>query len=222
MDINTISDKMKVALFDMDGTIFDTMEAWRNCNLHYLAQFGIHPTEEQRPFILQGSSAQVVADYVKENFDHDIDWNKFRTLQRERMRDVYDSTPRVKPGAREYIEALRKRGIVTAVCTATWTAFTVLGLNRTKMLHLFDAVFTSEIVGCGKGETKHYDYIAKFLGYKKDEIVLFDDAIYAVSAAKKADLLGVVALTDNTNTYYRQQLHETADVVIDSLSEMPQ
>lgn len=222
MDIQTISDKMKVALFDMDGTIFDTMEAWRNCNLHYLEQFGIHPTKEQLPFILQGSSAQVLADYIKENYDHDIDWNKFRELQRARMRDVYDSTPKVKPGAREYIEALRRRGIVTAVCTATWTAFTVLGLNRTKMLHLFDAVFTSEIVGCSKGQPQHFDYIANFLGYKKDEIVLFDDAIYAVKSAKQADILGVVALTDNTNTYYRQQLRETADVLIDTLAEMPQ
>lgn len=222
MDVKTLSEKMKVALFDMDGTIFDTMEAWRNCNLYYLGQFGIHPTNEQLPFIFQASSAQILADYIKETFNHEIDWEKFRALQKAEMLKVYDSTPKVKPGAREYIEALRRRGVVTAICTATWTSYTVLGLNRTRMLNLFDAIFTSEIVGFKKGDIRHYEYIADFLGCKKDEMVLFDDAIYAVTAAKKSNLLGVVAMTDDTNIDYRQQLSETADVLLDSLSEMPQ
>lgn len=89
------------------------------------------------------------------------------------------------------------------------------------MLNLFDAIFTSEIVGFKKGDIRHYEYIADFLGCKKDEMVLFDDAIYAVTAAKKSNLLGVVAMTDDTNIDYRQQLSETADVLLDSLSEMP-
>ena len=54
--------RMEAALFDMDGTLLDSMPAWRGCNIEYLESVGIHPTDEQKLMIVCASSGTILCD----------------------------------------------------------------------------------------------------------------------------------------------------------------
>lgn len=220
MDFSQKLNRMQAALFDMDGTILDSMPAWRGCNLEYLERHGITLTEEQKQYVVCASSATGLFDYVRETLGHEIDIQEFRALQQERMQEAYAAGIAVKPGARECLAALHARGVKIALATATWSSLTVLALARSGLMRDFDFLCCGDVVHCSKSKPEYFDRASELIGVPKDRCILFDDAIYAVKGASGAGLLGIVAVADPTNEIYRDDLKALSDVFVESLAEI--
>ena len=213
--------RMEAALFDMDGTLLDSMPAWRGCNIEYLESVGIHPTDEQKLMIVCASSGTILFDYIRENFGIEVDVEKFRALQRARMEVAYAKGNLAKPGAREFIDKLRARGVKTVLATATWKSLTAIALENSGLSDAFDAICCCDVVGASKSNPEYFDRVSAMIGVPKDRCVLFEDAIYAIQTGLKAGLLGVVALTDPTNVIFRKEIAGMSDAMVDSLAELP-
>ena len=106
MELGKLLANMDAALLDMDGTILDDMSEWRECNVEYLERRGIDLTPEQRLRIVNSSSGALLIDYVRDVLGVEVDIPAFRTLQQERMMEVYERGPRLKSGARELLAAM--------------------------------------------------------------------------------------------------------------------
>ena len=220
MEFSEIAPRMKVAMFDMDGTLLDSMQAWRLCNVEYLERQGVTLTSAQLPYVMQASSGTILFDYVKETFGIEIDRPVFRELQKKRMYDAYSKGAAVKPGVVDYLAYLRTRGVKTVLTTATWATHTTLALARSGLNPFFDGIYCCDTVGQSKSSPDYFRAVAGFCDATLSDCVLFDDALYAIKSARAAGLLGVVALTDATNTLFRDEMRECADIVVDSLASL--
>ncbi|MBP3656950.1 MAG: HAD family phosphatase [Clostridia bacterium] len=210
---------MRTAIFDMDGTILDSMGEWRRRNAEYIRRQGIEPTAEQRAQMMQLTGRAVVL-YYQEQFGFTTDFDTLCADATGRMEAEYRRGLPQKPGAEAYLRRLRARGVLCVVATATPEPMARMALERAGLAPLLDHIFSVGMIGGGKGEADFYDRLAGMLGVDKAGCVMFEDAVYAMRGAREAGLT-VVGVTDGTNTSWRAQMQEVCDVIIDSFDELP-
>lgn len=220
MNLSETIGKMRAALVDMDGTILDTMPEWRACNTDYLEARGIALSPEQRLQVVSCSTGSLLFEYIRDELGVEVDVPTFRTLQRDRMMEAYRKVPRVKPGAREFLAGMRRRGVKVVLATATWSTHTLVALNGTGLLPFFDAICCGEVMDCGKSRVEYYDRVSALIGVPKDQCVLFDDALYALRGASTAGILGSVAVADPTNEIFRDEFAALAVATVTRLDEV--
>ena len=101
---------MKAAIFDMDGTLIDSMTRWREMNGAFVRQMGIIPTEKQEADMMSMSGTMVV-DYFKNEFGLETNFDALCVKACEAMEPVYSAGVPHKPGAAAYLKRLRARGV---------------------------------------------------------------------------------------------------------------
>ncbi|MBR0056028.1 MAG: HAD family phosphatase [Kiritimatiellae bacterium] len=216
MNLSQLLPAMEAALFDLDGTLLDTMQPWRQCNTDYLESQGIELSPDQRLRIVCASSGSILIDYVRATFGHEIDLPAFRELQKRRMMEVYLAGAPVKPGVFEFLSALRARGTKIVLSTATWATHATIGISRSGLAPYFDAICCCDAIDASKSSPAYFDRVSALIGVPKARCVLFDDAIYALKSARAASLLGAVAVADPTNVIFRDEISQCADALVDS------
>ncbi|MBR5981847.1 MAG: HAD family phosphatase, partial [Firmicutes bacterium] len=128
--------RMRGAIFDLDGTLLDSMGMWQDIDRRYLARFGkAAPADLQRR--IEGFSVTETARYFKETFGlpDDIpaiiaDWN-------EMAKEEYRFHLQLKPGAETFVRRLHGAGILLAVATTNYRDLTEACLERLGILGLF-------------------------------------------------------------------------------------
>ena len=209
---------MKAAIFDMDGTLIDSMTQWRKLNVEFVRSHGITPTPEQEDDMFSLSGSKVVG-YYKETFGIEADFNDLLVKACAGMAAAYRAGMPLKPGTQDYLARLRARGVKCVVCSASPCNLVLLALNRMNLTKDFDLIYSTELIGGHKGEAAFYDRLCEMIGEKKEDCVMFEDALYAMEGARKAGL-GVIGITDDTNAVVREQLKTLCDRVIDSYDEL--
>ncbi|MBR5302370.1 MAG: HAD family phosphatase [Clostridia bacterium] len=211
-------ERMKAAIFDMDGTLLDSMSEWRNLNCVFLRSQGIELTPEQEKDLLSMSGMMVV-EYVKERFGIETPFSALLAHSSRLMEQPYRRGLPPKAGAADYLARLRARGVKTVVCTATPSRLMMIALNKANLISNLDYIFSTDMLGGSKADPAFYDQLCALIGEKKEDCVMFEDALYAMKGARGAGL-GVVGITDETNMIDREAIHATCDVVIDSFDEL--
>lgn len=210
---------MKAAIFDMDGTLIDSMDEWRKLNISFVRECGVDFNSEQEK-VLYSMSGMLAVDYLKNELGIEVSYPAMLERSTRMMEPVYRRGVPLKPGAGDYLRRLGKRGVKRVICTATPAPLALIALNRIGLIRDLDYVFSTEIVGGSKGDPAFYDRLCDFIGEKKEDCVMFEDALYAMKGARGAGL-GVVGVADATNLKDRQEIISVCDVVIDSYDELP-
>ena len=211
-------DTMKAAIFDMDGTLIDSMPAWRRLNAEFARSHGITPTPKQEEEMYSMSGTMVVS-YYREEFGLETDFAALCESACRAMEAVYDAGVPLKPGAAAYLKRLKARGVKCVLATATPARQALTALNRMHLTEDLDFIFSTDMIGTGKSDPKFFDLLCERIGEKKEDCVMFEDALYAMKGAKAAGL-GVVGITDSTNTHDIPRIRETCDLLIDSYDEL--
>lgn len=211
---------MRAAFFDMDGTVLDSMQVWRTCNLIYLDRHGIEVSDDLRQRVISASSGMHLFDLIREETGHDVNVAEYRAIQTERVKEAYARGIPAKPGAREYLEHLHSRGVMTVLTTATPAAMANLALSRSGLMREFDAIYCCDIIGESKRRPAYFHAVCSLAGIPEDKCMLFEDADYALEGGREAGLLGAVAVTDDTNLLVRDRLSELSDIMVDSFAEL--
>ncbi|MBQ7785540.1 MAG: HAD family phosphatase [Clostridia bacterium] len=209
---------MKAAIFDMDGTLLDSMGEWRMLNSSFVREQGIDLTPEHEKDLLCMSGMMVVG-YVKEQFGIETQFGTLLDRSSRLMEPVYVRGVPLKPGAAAFLKRLRAQGVKCVIATATPARLALIALNKTGLVSDLDYIFSTDMVGGSKAEPTFYDQLCALIGEKKEDCVMFEDALYAMKGARAAGL-GVVGITDATNERDREAIAQVCDVVIDSYDEL--
>ena len=131
------------------------------------------------------------------------------------------STPaEAVPGAAAYLKRLRARGVKCVVATATPARLATIGLNCADLVSDLDFIFSTDMLNLNKSQNEFFERVSQIIGVPKEDCVMFEDSLYAMQGARNAGL-GVIGMTDATNTRDREAIRACCDRVIDSFDELP-
>ena len=188
---------IKAVLFDMDGTLIDTERYYRIFWPKAMAEFGYHMTDEQ-VLSMRSLGRPFAPARLRSWFGEELDYYAIRARRTEMMEECLDREGvRLKPGAVEILEELKRRGIIAAVATATPLERTEKYLNATGIRPYFSHIISATQVKEGKPSPDIYLYACEQLGLKPGECLAVEDAPNGIMAAYRAGL-SVVMVPDQT------------------------
>ena len=203
--------KIKCAIFDFDGTLFDSMYVWDCAGEDYLRSVGKEPgpnvRDDMRTMSLSQCAAYFKREYALPFSEEEIAGGINRTVEKHYF---YDVLP--KPGAAAFLEELRESGVRMCIATATDRYQVEAALKRCGLDRYFDAVFTCSEVGAGKDMPDIFRAAMAHFGADRRSTLVFEDALHAVRTAR-ADGFPVAAVYDPSERD-REEMRRLADVYI--------
>ena len=158
------------AIFDMDGTLLDSMGYWRHLAEQYLAEKGIQAEEGLNDTLLRMTVRQG-AIYIKETYQ---------------MSENYSLRVQPKKGVVPFLKMLHHNHIQMCVATATDEYLAKEALKRTGIWKYFKGIYTCAGVGYDKSTPHIYEAALTHLDLAKEEVLVFEDAIHAARTARDA------------------------------------
>ena len=203
----------RFAIFDMDGTLVDSMVYWKHLATEFLESKGvleISPTvlERIKPMTMTESAALFIKECELSGTDESVAEEMNAMMDEHYRRDIP-----LKPGVTVYLEALQRKGVAMCVASATAEELMDACLSRLGVAHCFSFLLSCETVGIGKNRPDVYWESAKRLGAESAEIAVYEDALYAAETAKNAGFY-TVAVRDDSNQPHWENLTALADEAI--------
>ena len=200
------------AIFDMDGTLTDSMFIWMELGSRYLVSYGITPRENLLEEIKALTMWDTI-DYIKREYGiHQTNDEIYRRIE-SLLWPMYRDEVLPKDGVFLLLDRLRERGVKMAVASATDKHIVEMVLEKTGLLGYFSEVFTCSSVGAGKDVPLIYEKALDSLGTPKEETAVFEDALYALTTAKNAGF-PVVGVYDASAEKDRSVIEELSDFYI--------
>ena len=201
--------KMKGAIFDMDGTILDSMGMWQEIDRRYLARFGKEaPADLQRQ--IEGFSVPETANYFRDAFGIPDTVPEIIDAWNVMAREEYLYRLQLKPGAEAYLRSLHAAGIRLGIATTNYRDLTEACLARLGILDLFDAVVTSAEIEKGKPDPEIFLKAAAAMGVTPEDCVVFEDLPAGLLAGRRAGMR-TVAVYDKAAEAVDEQKRAMAD-----------
>ena len=202
---------IKGAIFDFDGTLVDSMFIWDSFGEDYLRTLGKEPkenlTETFKTFTLEQA-----AEYYREHCGVTLSVGEIVDGVNEMVSEIYRTKVALKSGMLEFLRDLQSKGVKMCVATVTDRPIVEDVLNHLGIRDFFTEIFTCAEVGYNK-ETPHiYRAALEALGTKKDETVVFEDALHALLTAKN-DGFSVAAVYDK-HELRQTEMKENSDYYI--------
>ena len=200
---------IKGAIFDVDGTLLDSMEIWEDVGVRYLNSIGIE-AEPDLGTVLFTMSIQEGAAYVKEHYHLSQELEEIVQGVLDIISNYYKKTALLKSGAKELLEKLDKHNIPMTVASSNNKKEREMAFERLGIAKYFDRIITCEEVGAGKTKPDIYLRAAEYLGTRPEETVVFEDVIHAIRTAKQAGFQ-VVGIYDETSKDDQEEVRREAD-----------
>ncbi len=205
------------AIFDMDGTLIDSMHVWYTQGEDYLASRGISTEPCAHELFLRMGATEFLY-YVKEKYGFKESVGELKAEINARVSLLYDKITEPKPGVREYLEKLSHRGVRMGVATATDRCHVESVLSRCGILHFFDSITTCGEVGVPKTRPDVFDAARRALGTSSSQTAVFEDSLHAAETAKAAGYK-VVGVYDRFSEEMQAELRSVSDIYITSFEE---
>ena len=209
---------MKGAIFDVDGTILDSMGLWLDITNAFFAEHGIEippaKTLEYQSMTLEESLPQIRQEYLPDMSVEDM----FAEFM-HRTDEAYRNTIPAKAGVCEYMHSLYNNGVKIAVATSGFKELCRAALKRIGVFDIVSEYAFSAEVGCDKSNPDIYLLAAHRLGLEPSECTVFEDIITGVISAKTAGF-SVVAVEDISNARDKQRLIRHSDRYITGWDEL--
>ena len=208
----------KGAIFDMDGTLMDSMWIWRDIDIEYLGRFGIALPEDLQAKI-EGLSFAETAVYFQEHFRITDSIEKIQSDWNDMAIDFYRHRIGMKKGARELLTQMKERGMKIGIATSNSVELTEECLAANGVADLFDTVRTSRDTPRGKPFLDIYLSVADEWGIAPEDLIVFEDIPNGAIAGKRAGM-EVIAVADDYALPRREELIRIADHFIEDFTQI--
>ena len=205
-------------IFDMDGTLLDSLPAWENAAAKLLQERGFEMTPEMEEYIKYISLTEG-ATYLKEQFNLPETPQELVSLVLAHVREQYLTQIPAKPGVKELLQWLHAQGIKISVATASDKELAARAFERLGLAQYIDFIITCDEVGVGKLSADIYEIARARMGTDKPRTLVVEDALYALKTAKNAGFLTVGVAEPTHSVSEEAELERTADYFFTSLEE---
>lgn len=204
-------------LFDLDGTLIDSMRQWAGKMLRILEEYHMeYPADIIRTITPLGDSGTAKL-FLQMGIP--LSETELRAKMDAYAIDEYTYRIPLKPGVADYLHKLKEQGAKLAVLTASPHKMTDVCLKRNGVYDLFDRVWTVDDFRMTKGQPEIYHAAAKELGCAPEEILFFDDNVVALTTAKTAGL-GTVGVYDPSSEDDQEKISSLVDRYVRSFEEI--
>ena len=172
-------------IFDMDGTLTDSMTAvWRSAPQALLARFGRTPEPDIAETLLT-KGMQESRTYLIEHYDLPLTPESYDAALLEVINELYD-TVTFKPGAQELLTRLKAEGAHLCICSNTWEAQCRRVLTRLGVADLFDFFITAQGASSKRFSPVFFEAMERLGGRDPAHCVVCEDSLYAARTAHEA------------------------------------
>lgn len=211
-------DNFDAVIFDMDGTILDSMSCWRRINADFLAEHGLEPPEEIRADLMSTSNRVAARLYAKK-FDLGMTMEQIMAEYQRLMARYYQSEVKPKPHIIKYLDHLKGLGKRVCVGTASPLSLACPALARHGLLERFEFVQSAFDLGVPKEEPAYYLIAADRLGLPARRCAMFEDALYAMRGAKAAGMW-VLGIEEPVQKPFEAEIIAACDVYVRDFAEL--
>ena len=212
-EIHEMLEGIEAVIFDLDGSLVDSMWLWKAIDIEYLGRFGVTLPERLQNDI-EGMSFHETAVYFKERFlipdsldQIKEDWNRMAW-------DKYAKEVPLKPGIQEFLDGCRDRGIRLGIATSNSREL----MENIALVHglkdYFTCILTGSEIKRGKPAPDIYLEVARRLGVEPTKCLVFEDIIPGIQAGKNAGMR-VCAVEDVYSSDQREDKIALADYYVE-------
>ncbi|RGY99398.1 HAD family phosphatase [Clostridium sp. AM58-1XD] len=215
--LNVLKDK-KAVIFDLDGTLVDSMWMWKEIDIEYLGRFGLScPSDLQK--VIEGMSFTETAIYFKERFQISDSLEKIKQDWTLMSLDKYKHEVTLKPGALEFLKWAGQRKMAMGIATSNGRDMVDACLDSLGIAGYFGQVTTACEVAAGKPAPDIYLKVAGDLGVNPESCAVFEDVPAGIEAGKKAGMT-VFAVEDEFSLPMKEEKIKMSDYYIHDYYEL--
>ena len=209
---------IKAVLFDLDGTLVESMSMWGDIDVDYLKKFHI-PVPEGLQKAIEGLSMYQTAVYFKENFAIEDSLENIMDEWNRMAYKKYTTEIPLKPGVRAFLDVLKSKNIPCGIATSNSRILTEAILKSHQVENYFSVMVTGDEITNGKPDPEVYLEAARKLGVAPEHCLVFEDIPFGIMAGKRAGMT-VCAVEDDYSMNDMEDKIRLADFYIKSYEEL--
>ena len=203
---------MRAALFDLDGTLLDSLGVWAEIDRAFLNARG-HEVPPDYTQNIRGLSFRQTAEYTKQRFQLGESVESIMEIWHLMCERAYVGEVCLKSGAKAYLQKLKREGALLGVVTTLTPRLYEPALRRNGVLELFDVFATTDETGLDKNSGEVYRLAAQRLGLNSGQCTVYEDLSQGLAGAKKCGMRTVLVYDPhNADTFEQSRL--LADEII--------
>lgn len=205
---------IKGAIFDLDGTLVDSMGVWHRIDDEFLGRRGF-PADETYKQAVKTMKYETAAHYTIERYGLSETPEEVMAEWDAMAMHEYRYHIKCKPGAAEFLRYLKSQGVKIALATVSHRALLEAVLKGNDILELFDALTDVSQVSRGKEEPDLYWLAAEQMGLAPQECMVFEDVLLGISSAKRGGFY-TCGVKDHSSKAEEQEIRQVADCFVES------
>jgi len=208
---------IKFAIFDLDGTLVDSMTYWSETPKKYLNKLGFECTDEMVVKFLSISLPES-AKYIKEYFKLDLTEEEIMKGINDVMEENYLNYVKLKPYILILLKELNKLGIKMGIASATDVYLIEKAIKKLGISEYFSSIVSSTDVGKSKQFTDVYDICKKPFNVENNETIIFEDLPYGIISCSKAGY-HTVGIYDEPSKMHQEKIKANAELYYLNLNQ---
>ncbi|MEG0086167.1 MAG: HAD family phosphatase [Niameybacter sp.] len=205
-------------IFDLDGTLIDSMWVWSKIDEAYLGRYGLE-VEDSFEAELEGKSFTETAVYVKERFQISESVEEIKAEWNKMAAEFYQTQVPLKKHVREFLEFVETQGLKMGIATSNSQELVAIVLEAHGIREKFQVICTSCEVERGKPYPYVYQKVAQDLEVAPERCLAFEDVPNGVLAAKRAGMT-ICAIRDCQTVDMEKVLRQEADYFVEDYKQI--